>query len=187
MTSAHPLPVPWDVGDAAGWFVENPRSLTTENVLTAVDRVGREFGPELLHSLCNRGQGVPRSVLAAVVGVVWADASYPDRVLSRGAWLELFTAAGYTVDGVSADRPCRPLVLYRGSVEARRSDWSWTDDVEVARRFADGRLGIRPDGRVWTAVVEPRRLLARTTSRDESEYVVNTDGLEITEHVGRVP
>jgi hypothetical protein len=36
-------------------------------------------------------------------------------------------------------------------------------------------------GRVWTATVEPGRLLARITEHrpGESEYVVDTDGLEI--------
>jgi len=33
---------------------------------------------------------------------------------------------------------------------------------------------------VWEAVVEPWRLLARNTERDDHEYVVDTDGLDVT-------
>jgi hypothetical protein len=38
---------------------------------------------------------------------------------------------------------------------------------------------------VWTAIVEPWRLLARNLEarEGEPEYVVDTDGLAITEHV----
>jgi hypothetical protein len=38
-------------------------------------------------------------------------------------------------------------------------------------------------GKVWCATVEPWRLLARYTERNEREYVVDTDGLPVVEDV----
>ncbi|WP_143086266.1 hypothetical protein [Amycolatopsis saalfeldensis] len=49
----------------------------------------------------------------------------------------------------------------------------------TARAYAvDGVRG-RPSGAIWTALVEPDRLLARNRDRDEFEYVVDTAGLTI--------
>ncbi|GLY38299.1 hypothetical protein Amsp01_043230 [Amycolatopsis sp. NBRC 101858] len=69
--------------------------------------------------------------------------------------------------------------MYRGSVADRRADWSWTDSRDVARTYAAGGFGGRLPGAIWTAMVEPERLLARHTDRDEFEYVVDTAGLVI--------
>jgi len=55
----------------------------------------------------------------------------------------------------------------------------------VATGYAQGTRARRPTGTVWQALVEPWRLLARNEgpdNRDEAEYVVDTDGLDVLEH-----
>jgi hypothetical protein len=106
-------------------------------------------------------------------------ADYPDRVLGHDWWREVFAAAGYTEDGLRVSRPTAPQQLYQGSVADRHADWSWTDSRDVARTYAAGGFGGRLPGAIWTAIVEPERLLARNTDRDEFEYAVDTDGLVI--------
>jgi hypothetical protein len=96
------------------------------------------------------------------------------------SWRVLFKYAGYTVDGKPAERPPEPLELWRGSVPERCTDWSWTDNRDVAQWYANGYRR-RPQGTVWQATVEPWRLLARNTERNEGEYVVDTDGLVLVE------
>ncbi len=91
----------------------------------------------------------------------------------------MFELSGYTVDGVPAHRPEESMVLYRGSVPELRKNWSWTDSRAVAEKYADGEHYSRPLGRVWTATVEPWRLMASNRDRAEREYVVDTDGLAI--------
>lgn len=150
----------------------------------ARSRIGRNHGPELLWCL-HLERLLDPDVAAAHVGEVWCMAEYPDVYLDHDAWRLLFEMAGYTRDGVRVDRPAEPLTLYRGSVRQRRADWSWTDRLEVAERFAAGGIGGRPAGVVWRAVVEPWRLFARIDDEDgrnESEYVVDTQGLVIVEH-----
>jgi len=147
----------------------------------ALVRLGRNHGPALLGDLEAEGLLTPPAA-AAHVGAVWSMAEYPDRYLDHDTWRELFRLAGYTVDGVPAERPVEPLTLYRGSVPERRANWSWSDRLDVAQRYAAGGLGRRPPGVVWQATVEPWRLLARNAgpdSRDESEYVVDTEELQI--------
>jgi hypothetical protein len=71
-------------------------------------------------------------------------------------------------------------MLYRGATALRNDGMAWTSSREIAEKFATGRLRGRELGEVWTANVEPWRLLAKVADRDEHEYVVNTDELEIT-------
>jgi hypothetical protein len=56
---------------------------------------------------------------------------------------------------------------------------SWTSSLEIARSFATRRLRGRLLGEVWTAKVEPWRLLAADTGGDEAEYVIDSQGLDI--------
>jgi hypothetical protein len=154
---------------------------TPDQLDGALVRLGRNHGPALLADLEAEGL-LAAAAAAAHVGVVWSMAEYPDQHLDRDTWRKLFRLAGYTHNGVPAERPVEPLTLYRGSVPERRADWSWTDRLDVAERYAVGGLGGRPTGVVWRATVEPWRLLARNDEpegRNESEYVVDTDGLRI--------
>lgn len=157
---------------------------SVDELKDALCRVDRVYGPHLLIYLWGEGL-LTTDALRATIGDVWSMAEYPDVALPRETWRDLFSEAGYTVDGKPAQRPSSPLHLYRGAVRSpahRRRDWSWTDSLEVARFFAKGPRGRQP-GVVWTATVAPWRLLARNadpqTTRGESEYVVDTRHLRI--------
>lgn len=140
-------------------------------------RAGRIYGPTLLTTAFMDGK-IDDETLSAVIGDVWSMAEYPDKAIGHGDWRWLFDVAGYTINGRRSERPCNTLTLYRGSVPERRSDWSWTDNVEVARKFAAGIRGRRP-GDIWVCSVPPRALLCRNSGRQEDEYVVDTAGLVI--------
>ncbi|MGK3110639.1 hypothetical protein [Streptomyces sp. WAC05858] len=142
---------------------------------------GRLDGPALLFDAWV-GETIDARTLAAHVGCVWSMAEYPDAALDRPAWRTLFAAAGFTTDGRSAERPAGPVELWRGSVPERRADWSWTTRRTVAEGYATGTGARRPPtGRLYRTVASPYALLAHNTGRGEDEYVLNTDGLTITE------
>jgi hypothetical protein len=115
-----------------------------------------------------------------LAGDFWSSAEYPENALDRSGWRTLFQLAGFTIDGVPAARPAEPLRLWRGSVPERRANWSWTDSREMAVDYARG-FARRSLGNLWTAQVEPWRLFCRNEDREEFEYVVDTDGLDIEE------
>ena len=160
---------------------------TVKDLWSALVRLGRNAGPALLSDLDAEGL-LTREAAAATVGGAWSASNFPDRCLGRQSWRALFALAGYTRNGVPAERPTEPLTLYRGAVPEHRADWSWTDRVDVARGYAEGARTCREAGKLWQAVVEPWRLLARNDgpdNRDEAEYVVDTDGLTISEGPGQ--
>ncbi len=154
--------------------------LSADEVDTALLQLPRADGPLLL-AAAHVHHLITETDLARTIGETWAMAEYPDRQLGHDVWRILFAVAGYTHDGLPVPRPEKQLRLFRGEAAERRGDWSWTDDQDTARRYAAGGLRGRPAGRVWTALVEPGRLLARNTVREESEYVVDTKGLRIAE------
>lgn len=71
-------------------------------------------------------------------------------------WMALWKRAGYSDDGRPAERPDSPVRLWRGSTRGLRRRWSWTDDSDRARWFADrvSLLGIDV-GSVWTVLAPP--------------------------------
>ncbi|MFJ7219956.1 hypothetical protein [Amycolatopsis sp. NPDC098790] len=179
IAAADGIPVIFDVAALAAHLVDRATTLTVDELTVVLFRVPGDDGPVLLDVL-HRHRLITDLDLGRYVGLAWAMAERPDRALSRGRWRQLFTAAGYTEDGHRVPRPTAAQRLYRGSVADRRGDWSWTDSRDVARTYAAGGFGGRLPGAIWTAMVEPERLLARNTDRDEFEYVVDTDGLTIT-------
>lgn len=182
MMAAVELPYVFTVDEMLAHLVEHGEP-TGEELSTALGRLGRNDGPALLFDLLH--EGLLTAETARLTGTTWNAAEYPDRAIPHQTWRELFTIAGYTRNGQPAERPAEPLQLYRGSVLERRGDWSWTDRLDVATGYAHGTRARRPLGKVWTADVEPWRLLARNEGKDnrhESEYVVDTDGLAIIEH-----
>ena len=142
----------------------------------ALCRVGRCSGPALLAALLRIRALTPAT--AALAGPTWSMAEFPDAALPHKTWRSIFAMAGFCVDGRRAERPQQPLVLYRGATAARRRMWSWTDDREVAARYAAGHYGRKP-GSVWIAVVDPARLLARVAERQEAEWIVDAARLQI--------
>lgn len=149
-------------------------------LLTAV---GRAEGPGLVARAWTTAR-ISDQVLSEHLAAAWSLAEYPDAALPRLVWRRLFDAAGYTIDGVRADRPSGEVVLWRGSVAERRTDWSWTPDQQVAARYAAGCVGGRPLGQLWQVTAPPEALLAFMTTRGEDEYVVDTTGLHI-DHISR--
>ncbi|MGW2259074.1 hypothetical protein ACWCXE_14755 [Streptomyces sp. NPDC001780] len=144
-------------------------------------RGGRCDGPALLFDAWF-GYVIDAGTLAAHIGRVWSMAEYPDAALDRPAWRRLFAAAGFTADGRFTERPAHPNELWRGSVPERRADWSWTTRRAVAEGYATGTSARRPPtGRLYRTVAPPCALLAYNAGRDESEYVVDTEALTITE------
>ncbi|MFD8597642.1 hypothetical protein ACFV1L_21830 [Kitasatospora sp. NPDC059646] len=145
-------------------------------------QAGRLYGPALLYDAWF-GEVIDAAALAAHIGRVWSMAEYPDSALDREDWRELFTAAGYTADGEPAERPAEPVELWRGSVPERRTDWSWTTRRDLAEGYANGTAARRPTtGRLYRTVAPPAALLAHNNGRGESEYVLDTEHLTITEH-----
>lgn len=124
---------------------------------------------------------ISATTVTATVGPVWEEAEYPEESLGRASWLELFTTAGFTIDGKAAARPAEPITLWRGSVHARRRRMSWTSDRPQAQRFASDGLRGRQGGRVYQTVAPPAALLCINNGRAEAEHVINTRGLTIRE------
>lgn len=169
----------FDLADEAYEELLTAERLTTAELERLISRAGRNYGPQFLAEAYS-ADTVTAETVTALVGPVWSSAEFPDRQLDHETWRWLFDVAGFTVDGKPAVRPVEPMLLYRGSVPERWTDWSWTRDRAVAGRFAAGLRG-RGAGRVWVATVPPWRMLAINTERDEDEVVVDTRGLRIAE------
>jgi len=145
--------------------------------------VGRNAGPLVVFELYCNGE-LPQRWASVLIPDVWAMVEFPSVALEREEWRALFNYAGYTYKGRRRARPRNPRRLYRGADEAHRDGWSWTDDQGRAEWFAARFNHLGTPGQVWQAVVEPWRLFARIDHvrlKGEREYVVDTDGLAITQ------
>lgn len=171
------VPMIFDVDGMSAWLRERGIPPTPDELLTACCRLGRNDGPALLFDL-HYSHLLTGEAATTNVARAWSSAEFPQRCLDWDTWSDLFDLAGYTVDGVRAVKPTEPIRLYRGAPEEGRGGAAWSADPEVARRFAEWIRGRRP-GVVWTALVEPWRLLCLITGRQEDEYVVDTEGLVI--------
>ncbi|MEU2413953.1 hypothetical protein ABZ736_21675 [Streptomyces sp. NPDC013099] len=159
------------------------------------DILGQARAPRLLYD-CWTARQISRRTLRQHVGSIWHTSDIPDYWLTHDQWRELFSAAGYThvvanlisaramiggyEQGIQDSPPRAPLTVYRGSIRARRDDWSWTASPAVAARWASGNQYGRPAGHVWVTTAPPENLLCRIDRWDQ--YVVDTAGLHITQH-----
>ena len=182
----HEVPVVLRVDPLVDYFLANGKP-TVDALLTARCRVGRNNGPELLWRLYESGL-LTRWSATRHVAAAWSGCEFPEDALwdyDPDAWHYLFGLAGYTVDGRRAERPTEPVKLYRGASWERREGMSWTDDVTVARWFANRSTRIHPEspGRLWTTTVDPGCLLARNVNErpGEPEYICFVDARAITE------
>lgn len=174
-------PFIFDPYDLADYFSEHWIYPPTNDELGGVSRLARNDEPHFLSALNGYGLLAPE-VASVRVPSAWSSAEIPQRCLEDGEWRVLFGLAGYTKDGVPSPRPTHPLTLYRGAPPEYRRRWSWTSDLDQAHWFAR-RLDRECVG-VWTADVQPQRLLAynHESGRNEAEYVVDTHGLRIHLH-----
>lgn len=174
----------WPSLEAALEAVENcAPPVTAEEFFLLSSRVGRNASPALLWELWVRRK-LETDAVAEAVGDAWTGAEYPTHALAdfagedpghgRGMWLELFSDAGFNIDGRPATPPRDPLVLYRGAPEEHRLGLSWTSDLTQARWFADRwRLTTGDPAPVWRFTAPPERVLAIfREARQEAEYVV---------------
>lgn len=164
-------------------FYAEIRPATVEGIEEAGRLFDRNWRYALLVDLFREGM-LEASVAAVVVSSTWSIAEYPLRQLDADEWRALFDLAGFTVDGVPAERPSEPIQLWRGAPEEHSRGFSWTEDRELAQWFAD-RPQQMGQAVVWEVEAPPHLLLARITGGDvgrdgESEWVV--DARTLTPH-----
>jgi hypothetical protein len=146
-------------------------------------RAGRNHYPALL-LIAAIYEVIAADTITALVADAWCAAEFPQDCLRRADWLWLFGKAGYTVNGKPAGRPAEPVRLWRGSSPGLRRRWSWTSDPERAEWFASRCRLFGQAAQVWQVEAPPASLLAAMFGpdyRNESQYVVSTAGLKITE------
>src|SRR4051794_15320862 len=119
-------PGSFDPVDHVRYLVKLDRPLSRDDIMTAALCCGRNNAPWIVYHVATLSR-VPlrREVAAWVVPDAWSAAEFPQRRLSQANWREIFLISGYSNDGVPAERPAEPLVLYRGSAKAHRRRWSW--------------------------------------------------------------
>jgi hypothetical protein len=159
-------------------ILEHGEPLDAEQCMSALAYLDRRDRPVALTRAFDV-RAVTLEALRSHLASVWSMAEYPDRVLSKPQWRRYFDLVGFTIDGRTADRPDTPVELFRGTVPARKRDWSWTTDLAVAEKFAYEGVRGRPPGKVYTAVVDPTDILGVNTERDESEYIIDARRITI--------
>ncbi len=131
--------------------------------------------PELLNTLWSEAL-LSTEAMAQVVTDVWNSCREPERTLDRADWRSMFQAAGYRHDGRRAARPRRPLQLYKVAFEQDRLNWSWTTELEDARRQAMAAGGLLGRGtRLWTVSAPPSTFLSATSTADGLRVVVDLE------------
>lgn len=127
--------------------------------------LGRNDWPEVLTEVT---WAMPDGVLAEAVMQVWVSAEFPENLLDRELWLDMFDEIGYR-HNTDRLRPPSEVQLWRGGAMSDRM--AWTADRDLAewfcRRF--------PGGKLWTATARGDQLLAYydAVRTGESEYIVN--------------
>lgn len=172
-----PVPVERMVSWAAGLAVQ----LSAEQVSDACAAVGWSRAPLLVRQLWHMDL-LTRVELAGVLPQAWRHSGYPERCMERPVWARLFRAGGFTVNGELADRPSRPVTLYRGATREGRFGmaWSYNRDMAVTFRTLNRleQILVRGvvDAAVYVATFEPADLLARLDPPGlwtEQEFVVS--------------
>jgi hypothetical protein len=164
--------------------VDPDEPLHADDLVKLIVRAGRLHGPHLLSRAWGR-RAITADVLAATAGMAWSMSEFPEPQLGSARWLELFSAAGFTIGGERASRPTEPVQLYRGSVPSRRRGMSWTPHLHVAERFArseddDDSLVGRRRGRVYKTLAPPEAILCIGYWRDENEHILDAREIPVT-------
>jgi hypothetical protein len=140
-------------------------------------RVGRNEGPFVLWEWW-KSRRLQTQHLGPLVADAWSAAEFPEDLLGRRAWVELFSTAGYVkfVSDTGRPVPRAPLTVYRGAIASCARRMSWTTERTIAERFAYDGLRGRLPGKVYSATAPPRAVLAYIDDpdgRNEAEVVVN--------------
>jgi hypothetical protein len=138
-----------------------------------VHGLGRNDMPLLLMLVWDK---LPNGQRIKGICEAWTAAEFPERLLNRDEWLEMFRAVGY-LDEDKPGTPPESVTLWRGGVKKTRM--SWTADRGQAELFAQRFNNIRQPGKLWTVTVGPDRLLAHfdEVHRHEDEYVIDPTGI----------
>ncbi|WP_282946992.1 hypothetical protein [Cellulomonas endometrii] len=180
------LPVILDVDPLVSWFESRGEHLTIAEIEAAGALVGRNSFPALvinLHLSCL----LPDEVFAHGLVSAWQMAEFPTIAMPPDEWSWLFDDVGFTRDGIKTTRPTEPVTLYRGAVPEHARGWSWTEDVDLARWFANRFPGT--GARLYRTTVRPPWLMAHITPEwkfgrhGESEWVVDPSGPHVIEEV----
>lgn len=159
--------------EAALWrFLQLRSRWTPEGVQSFLLEFGPMGAPISMYYMAH-APGFPLKLLRPHAGRAWISARRPTLVMKWEAWKALYRRIGYTVDGAAAPRPTRPVRMWRGAHRNYRINQSWTTDRGLAAAFAQG-----PGRGLWTALVEPDRMLA-TLAEAEPQTIVDTDGLTV--------
>lgn len=148
-------------------------------------RLGRN---DWVAALVNNLEDLEPNDLPRAVHDAWTAPEWPEQILDTDSWVYLFGQVGYMVDGVTM-HPERDLgddviTLYRGAIPRLRSGLAWTRSFEQAHWFAHRFDGIRQDegGKVWKITVPIDFVLARVTTRQEDEVIVDTTSFDDEEY-----
>lgn len=115
--------------------------------------------------------------LRRAITQVWRTAEWPERVLGKSTWVEMFRTTGFVCDDPDRGQPNEPLRAYRGTTWGRRRGMAWTEDPDQAAWFA-ARWNTWGTGHaiVFETTVDPAAVLALIGMPDggnESEVVVD--------------
>lgn len=139
-------------------------------------RLGRNDYPAALANAVAEDRLTEPDEIAAGIESAWTMAEWPLQRLSPDLWVGLIdsviTQEQYLHGHTPAPLTDLPefITLWRGAVPEHRAGLSWTDSREQAEWFAH-RLG--GAGVVWEATVLHTMVLARFSSRSESEWVID--------------
>ncbi len=141
-----------------------------------MSRLGRNDYPAALANAVAEDRLTDPAEVAAGIEDAWTMAEWPLQRLSAEIWVGLIDSV-ITADQYLHGHTPTPLAtlpksttLWRGATEEHQAGMSWTDSREQAEWFArrQGTAGV-----VWEATVLNTMVLARFSSRSESEWVID--------------
>ena len=153
-------------------------AMPEEHVKRIMMYTGRAYGPAVIYEL-DQHQVIDPKAYTTLVPDAWSIAEFPGTSLRTNTWRKLWKKAGFTINGKPAPLPAEPVTVYRASWPKYKHHMSWTDNLEIAKRFF--RVGYRTKQHLYQTTAQPKNLLAYMHERDESEWIVDTRKLIITE------
>jgi len=133
---------------------------TSQDMEIALNAMPGVYSPNLLSALWRR-KLVDAQFLRRVLLSTWKFTDLPSHPVSTRVWRAMFRCAGFLSDG--AERPKRPVTVYRGCTPRGRGGLAWTSDRGLADHFADYWFKSRQAkvrGNVYKARVKPKDVLA---------------------------